>query len=797
MPFGPDAELGGPLTTPTHPLAPLRQDDDPVAQILSASTSRQILDCRERDGSPGSLDAEAVRQACGISAARDPFGIRIANARLNGSLDLRFMSIAEPLQFLGCRFEQALHLAGAQLTQLLVTSGEYLRPELAPHVGASSLPGLVADGLRVRRDLVLSGTHVTGRIRRMASLSKTSAIWLNEAEVGGRLVAVGTRIETEADRALQADRMSVHGDVRLVGGFHANAEIRLLAAHIGGSLDLTSAVIDTGGAALDLTTARIGGSLFLIDDPDADRRPRIVGRVDLGNAHLGGRVHLRRATLLAPRSGSRGHDHEADEGTVRVAVNGPGLTVDGELLVEPGSVIDGALRLPAAVLRGGVRMLGTLVQNPGDQALVLSQADLGSGLDLEDCQLLGTFNAAYARISGPLRLRGCRFTEPADRHCIVGIGLRAEGDLDLVGLSARGGRLNFRNAAVAGVVNAERATIDNQSDATLSLHQAHVGGNLRLCKGFVSEGIVVLNRAVIDGRVRCDGGSFAWVAAGRPAGGGPDPVWNPRGSAVEAISARFRTGVGLGWQIRSGGVDLTDALTSYLADDPGSDWPPDTYLTGFAYERFAPLEAMQGSGEWRAEVRVAWLAGLAQHDPRPWGQVATVLAANGDHTGAEYVLMARRRHERRIRVGGQRYFWRRMLDRLEDLLIGYGYRPQRVLVVMLALVAAVTLTLAVPAWRSSMRATDPAGTVFAPRGPVAAATESRCGNGAVRCLEPVLYAVDTVVPIIDLKQRATWYPATDAGGAWLEWWLNACTILGWIASTVFAVSLTRLGRSTL
>jgi hypothetical protein len=55
--------------------------------------------------------------------------------------------------------------------------------------------------------------------------------------------------------------------------------------------------------------------------------------------------------------------------------------------------------------------------------------------------------------------------------------------------------------------------------------------------------------------------------------------------------------------------------------------------------------------------------------------------------------------------------------------------------------------------------------------------------------------VDTVVPLIDLHQRSTWYPAGGRHGVPLEWLLNLCTILGWVASTVFAVSFTRLGRA--
>ena len=67
----------------------------------------------------------------------------------------------------------------------------------------------------------------------------------------------------------------------------------------------------------------------------------------------------------------------------------------------------------------------------------------------------------------------------------------------------------------------------------------------------------------------------------------------------------------------------------------------------------------------------------------------------------------------------------------------------------------------------------------------------------MRCFSPVLYAIDTVVPLISLDQRTTWYPDPQArGGLFLVWWLNLATLLGWLLSSIFVLSLARLSRST-
>jgi hypothetical protein len=67
----------------------------------------------------------------------------------------------------------------------------------------------------------------------------------------------------------------------------------------------------------------------------------------------------------------------------------------------------------------------------------------------------------------------------------------------------------------------------------------------------------------------------------------------------------------------------------------------------------------------------------------------------------------------------------------------------------------------------------------------------------VRCFNPVLYAVDTVVPLISLDQRATWYPDEHLRyGEFMLWWLNLATLLGWVLSSILVLSLARLSRAS-
>ena len=158
-----------------------------------------------------------------------------------------------PLRFDGCEFDTAPVVEGAQLFDLALT-------------GSPRLPGLLGNGLRVRRDLDLSRSHIAGAHWTSASTAKRAAVWLCESEISGRLLCLDTVLDGQGDRALQADRIRVGGAVRLLNEFHSRGEIRLIGARISGTLDLSGAHIDApGGPALNLEDAVLEGSMFLIE----------------------------------------------------------------------------------------------------------------------------------------------------------------------------------------------------------------------------------------------------------------------------------------------------------------------------------------------------------------------------------------------------------------------------------------------------------------------------------------------------------------------------------------------------
>ena len=760
------------------------------AEVIAACGAGHILECAEA-GARRPVDAALLRRCCDeLSEQMHRRGIRLRQAAIAGSLDLSGLDVRFPLVFEDCDFDSPLNVEGAQLFEMKVT-------------GCAQLPGLLANGVRIRRDLDLSRTLVAGALQTSASTSKRSAVWLCESEIGGRLLCVDTIIDGGAERSIQADRMHVSGNVRLLHNFTAHGELRLIGARIGGSLDLTGARLESPltGLALDLGEALIEGSIFLIDD-QSGRRPLVRGRVDMGRARIGGQFLIRNATLEATGGVPVGSAYSRAR-TGGTAMSAPRLAVGAELTLEGACQVTGGIDLSMSELSSVSIGPECSLLAPGRTALDLTNAELLSAFTLgRGTTVQGTMRVTGARIHGVLTLSGASLSAPEGKTLVAAQGALVEGGITLNDLQAVGGRLRFSTATLGNVI-APGARLVNPGGFTLSLHQATVNGSVVLVEGFRSEGLMSLSRSTIGGRLECDGGTFTC----------PGPAErNEHGHAIDAVSATIRGGIYMALATISAGVDFTNATTTFLVDDPGN-WPPGFIISGFTYDRFDQPRSGGTGPAWDHAARSTWLSRQAAYDAGPYEQAARVFRQHGYTSGAKAILIAQRRHARRT-ITGKWALPRRALDAAFDKTVSYGYRPGRVLWLLALLVILVTASLLAPGTQGAMRATSPSGTVYTPQGALqakgAAATATgspgtavpgqagadACGGGQVLCFNPLLYAVDTVVPLVSLDQRSTWHPDARApDGTVMQWLLNAATVLGWLLSSIFVLSLASLARS--
>ncbi|MGA3150806.1 MAG: hypothetical protein ACLPN6_18810 [Streptosporangiaceae bacterium] len=751
-------------------------------ELIRACRTGAVVDGAVR-GVKRTVQASLLRRFCReLRDQVDPRGLRLSNAVVAGTLDLAGLTVPFPLRFDGCEFDSAPVVEGAELFELALT-------------GCPRLPGLLGNGLRLRRDLDLSRSRIAGAHWTSASTSKRSAIWLCESEIGGRLLCVDATIDGQGDRAIQADRIRVGGAVRLIHQFSAVGEVRLLGARIGGSVDLTSASIESpDGPAIDMADATIEGSVFLIDDA-AGRRPVIRGRVDMGSARVSGRFLIRNATLEGHSGGppDSTYARSAQDGT---ALSAARLTVGAELMLAGRCQVTGTIDLSMGDLSSVLVTGRTELRAPGRTALGLTNAEILASVRVSlGVTVAGSIRLAGAVIHGTLALQGS-LSQPERRSLVGATALAVDGDAHLVGLRTRGGRVNFRGATL-GSLSADDARLHNPGGYTVSLNQAVVKGSVRLVDGFTSTGLLVLNRCTIEGRLQLTGGSFSCPHAAPR---------NESGHAIEAISATVRGGIDLGWAAVSPSVDFTDATTTFLADDPAA-WPERFTIAGMTYDRFDKPQGAPPMRIWDQAARCGWLSRQIVFDSGSYEQVARVFRQHGYTEEAEQVLMAQRRHARRVGASGATWP-RRAMDAVYAT-IGYGYRPSRVLWLIAALLVLVAASLEIPAAQATLRATNGNGAVYATSGLLmssgrlaakgggSAPRADVCGDGQVRCFSPVLYAIDTVVPLISLDQRSTWYPDPHVpGGGLMLWWLNLATLLGWLLSSIFVLSLARLSRSS-
>ena len=124
------------------------------------------------------------------------------------------------------------------------------------------------------------------------------------------------------------------------------------------------------------------------------------------------------------------------------------------------------------------------------------------------------------------------------------------------------------------------------------------------------------------------------------------------------------------------------------------------------------------------------------------------------------------------------------------------FEPARALGIAVPLLVGMTL------WYGHARAQDMVVPADEAKHP-AATTQAQASVCTARypCFQPVVYAVDNVVPIVDLGQRGNWQPdqSRDAehwvdSGRWLAAATWVTSAVGWLLASLVAASFTQVIR---
>jgi hypothetical protein len=391
-------------------------------------------------------------------------------------------------------------------------------------------------------------------------------------------------------------------------------------------------------------------------------------------------------------------------------------------------------------------LLGGVAAEPGDLP----------ALRLVGARVTGLLEVEFADIAAPVSLRDCRFDAP-----ISFFGSR------LKRLSLQGSTMPILIASTATVDATLRLTecrctgqlglVNAQVNGAVLLNGARVGaldglamrvtGDVIARNGFVCRGGMRLTNAAIGGSLRLDGATLDAQAAEGP--GLDDPDVEP-GIALDCRRVTARELVLLPARKPGGVVDLGHAQLGLLRDDPKT-WPDVVRLDGLTYEAVSDPED--------AADRLRWLR-LDGYRPQAYAQLARVYRGAGRDDDARTVLLAGERHRREGLARPGRWW-----GRVQDLTIGYGYRPARAAAWLVALLALGTAVFG----RYPARPVQPAN---APE------------------FVPPVYALDLILPAIDLGQQSAFTP--HGGTAWLAYALILAGLL--LVTTIAAAGARRLRR---
>ena len=527
---------------------------------------------------------------------------------------------------------------------------------------------------------------------------------------------------------------------------------------------------------------------------------RISGLLDLVHAEVSFPVYLHGCWLeKAPdlRWSSIRHLDLSDSHFP--ALNAESARMEGDLVVS--GCVAKTVTLRRARIGGDLTMRGARLSGESGLSIDAAACSVAGNMSMDGITADGKVRLADAEVSGALDLRGGRLSNPGGtaldgiRMAIGGPvscrnGFSSQGDVDLY--TARiTGTLHFYRARIDGCLGMADARIENNLELSaaqlinpggvaLEGSRLTVNGQVFCRDGFSCEGEMVLRRAHIGGFVSFHGarlsnpggvallapsitadGGIAWVnnesvvngqvnfSAARISGNLilESAVLDP---AADALQCSFLVTPELVLPERpaSGPVDLRHAQVGRLYADPQST-PAGIRADGLTYELLMPLLP--------ARTRLKWLTcGEDSYAPQPYEQLAGAYRQIGHDTEARIVLHAkqRRRHQNLPLPS-------RLWGLLQDVTTGYGYRPGRAGLWLIALVALGTVVFGVH-----------------PPAPLK--------NSVSPQFNPFFYTLDLLIPIVTYGQQAAYGPTGP-----YQWLAYGLMTAGWLLATTILAGITR------
>jgi hypothetical protein len=679
--------------------------------------------------------------------------LRFSDKYIVGVLDLRAVEFPHLLEFVRCRFEEA-----PDLRQAKIAGCEF---------DACWMPGLEGRNLYSDNDLrLVGGTWVEGPVD------------LTDAEVSGSLDLTRARLVNAGGYALHADRLQLAGAL-LAAHIDVRGQLRIPGLRTGGNVNLAGALLDSPeGYALDGNGVHVGGNLQCIA---TKHRPfQATGRLYLPSAKIDSDFSLRGAILnpAAEDYNPGGAQRFFDPRATLIADR---MQVSGNVNLDKSFVSTGTLRIVNARIGGSLQLSGATVdlsdgrepfeertraQLPGPyeyRALHLDGTEIGGGIDARNTRIAGQVRLVDVSARGSVVLDGSVLSN-RDGDVVEGRRFTTGGNLDARGVVVFGSILlpearigaNF-DLRFSRLLNPGKYRRDQSLKPSVDLRVAQIGRDLVCARGeeqsFSAHGEIRIRRAEIGRQTNFQGAELG------------SRLSETAINAYGLITQELRVDVA---SAPRGHVNLRHARCATLADnDKFWDASGHISLHDFRYDALAEPIELDDDAQVKHRLKLLRNAMGDIYGPGPYDQFATMLRNAGNEEHASTVLIDKQRWRYAALADGYRilslpvslWSW------LQRSMVGYGYRPMRALLWLLALLVAGSVWFA----------TQPA--------PV----EINADDHLV--WNPVLYTIDQLVPIVDFGHKNRWH--FDGPSQWITAGLIAA---GWVLATTVAAGVTRMLR---
>ncbi|MGF6881382.1 hypothetical protein ABIA39_001262 [Nocardia sp. GAS34] len=648
-----------------------------------------------------------------------PLRITLAGARVTGTLDLGCGDLA-PFNFTRCAFDERPNLndanasfvgfVGCRLPGLSakrlkcegaiwldkLESSSEVSFEDAEIFSLSARQAEVSDsaashavclcGARILHDLNISGIISNG------------SIGANTTRVGGNFSLGDAKLSASKGYALSARLLRTGGSLNFGEKFQSTGSIHLDGAEIGGSVNMVRVTISgDGGNAVDLDHAVVKHGIHA-------RFAHLKGSLSFHHATISCQVNLGGAQL----DGDRGDSIRADH-----------AFVDGTLLLNNNMTAKGSIYLHGARVECNVN-IDTLKLTTDDNRRVGISADhieIGGDLLAKDVDIRGGMDLQAATISGGIFMRNGHWVPPAQGAALALDRMTASG-IAAGGLKCEG-VISMSEAQLNGPVDFSESTIGSVSQKSISLGGAKIDGPFIADRAIFNgafdapncnfRGDLRLADATLNGTpahgaslgtpadrryrghwrgtsVRLTGTSVLGDVDLRSATLTQSLVVNSMeigrtlditratlsGRDVPALVADNIHAATLKFSPSSmplGEVRIDNGSVETLEDDLAA-WPKEgkSNIEGLTYTKLASSTTTND--------RINWLLDATpKFSPQPYEQLASIYASQGllDDERDVRLAAARRAYEgRRLPT--------RIWGMVQDILIGFGYRPVRVLI---------------------------------------------------------------------------------------------------------------------